>query len=127
MNKIVFDASAVIAAINGEAGKVEIIKYLKRGVISTVNFSESVSYLSRANLSSVEARNIVKDLIAEVIDFDEAQACLAAEFKIATKQYGFSLGDCACLALAKLNGWPVLTADKAWAKADLGVEVRLIR
>ena len=40
---------------------------------------------------------------------------------------GLSLGDRACVATAKHFGLPVITADKVWARLDLGVEVRLIR
>ena len=46
MSNIVFDASAIIAIINDEVGSKEIISYLKRGIISSVNFSESVSFLN---------------------------------------------------------------------------------
>lgn len=127
MSNIVFDASAIIAIINDEVGSKEIISYLKRGIISSVNFSESVSFLNRANLSILEARQITKDLLLEVIVFDEEQACLAAEFKGLTNKYGLSLGDCACLALAKSRNLPAITADRAWKDIDLGVKVILIR
>ncbi len=33
----------------------------------------------------------------------------------------------ASLALARLRGLPVLTADRAWVRLDVGVEVRPIR
>ena len=39
----------------------------------------------------------------------------------------FSLGDRACLALAKELDLPTVTADSAWAKTPVGVEVRLVR
>jgi len=38
-----------------------------------------------------------------------------------------SLGDRACLALATARGLPVLSADRSWARRDVGVEVQLIR
>jgi PIN domain nuclease of toxin-antitoxin system len=44
-----------------------------------------------------------------------------------SRRAGLSFGDRACLALALIHGLPVLTADRAWAKVDVGVEVRLIR
>ena len=95
--------------------------------MSTINFSESVDCLNRANLSIDESRHIVKDLLSEIIPFDEDQACLATEFKILTKKLGLSLGDCACLALAKLRNFAVITADLAWKEIDLGPKIIFIR
>jgi ribonuclease VapC len=48
---------------------------------------------------------------------------------IHTKPFGLSLGDHACLALAKRENLPALTADHSWLRAAplVGVEVRLIR
>ena len=51
----------------------------------------------------------------------------AASFDEVTKQHGLSLGDRACLALAKLRNLPVLTADTIWKELDLGVKIKLIR
>ncbi len=127
MNKIVFDASAIVALINNETGSMELLPYLKKGIISAVNFSEAVTCLTRANISMTEARDLIKDLLSEVIPYDERQALLTAEFKLATKKQGLSLGDCACLALAKLNKLPVLTADKIWSKINLDIEILFIR
>lgn len=127
MTNIVFDASAIIAVVNDEVGGKEIFNYLKHGIMSTVNFSESINCLQRANISIPEAKEIVKDLLSEIILFDEEQASLTAEFKTATKKYGLSLGDCACLALAKIRDLPVITADRAWGNINLGIKVILIR
>ena len=38
-----------------------------------------------------------------------------------TKPFGLSLADRACLVLARRLGLPVVTADRAWAKLDLGI------
>jgi ribonuclease VapC len=127
MSNIVFDASAIIAIINDEVGGKEVISYLKNGVMSAVNFSESVAFLNRASLSIDEARQIIKDLLADIILFDEDQAYLAAELKSSTKKFGLSLGDCACLALAKLRNLPVITADRAWKEVDLGIKIIFLR
>jgi PIN domain nuclease of toxin-antitoxin system len=37
------------------------------------------------------------------------------------------LGDRSCLALARSLGAPLLTADRAWQRIDLGIEIELIR
>jgi PIN domain nuclease of toxin-antitoxin system len=41
--------------------------------------------------------------------------------------HGLSTGDRACLALALDERIPALTADRAWSKIDVGVEIRTLR
>jgi PIN domain nuclease of toxin-antitoxin system len=57
-----------------------------------------------------------------VADADEASALY-----IETKAFGLSLGDRACLALAKRQQVTVWTADKVWKKLKVDVPVELIR
>jgi PIN domain nuclease of toxin-antitoxin system len=45
----------------------------------------------------------------------------------ATKALGLSLGDRACLALARRERLPILTADRSWAKLDLGIPIKVMR
>jgi PIN domain nuclease of toxin-antitoxin system len=59
--------------------------------------------------------------------FDGPMALRAGKLRAAARSRGLSLGDRACLALAQREGLPALTADRAWAGLDIGVEVRLIR
>jgi ribonuclease VapC len=40
---------------------------------------------------------------------------------------GLSFGDRACLALAKSLVAPALTADRSWARLDLGIAIEVIR
>ncbi len=49
-------------------------------------------------------------------------ARLAAE----TRSGGLSLGDCVCLATGRVTQLRV-TADRAWAKLDVGVQVTIVR
>ena len=44
-----------------------------------------------------------------------------------TKQYGLSLGDRGCIALAMFKNYPILTCDKIWQKIDLDVEFIMAR
>lgn len=55
------------------------------------------------------------------------QAISAGMLRATTRRFGLSLGDRCCLALAMELRVPVMTADRAWAGLDLGIEVRLIR
>ena len=127
MSKVVLDASAMMAVVNDEVGSDEVLPYLKQGVMSAVNFSEAIHCLNRIAIPTPEARQIIKDLLVEIMPYDEEQACLTAEFKLMTKKKGLSLGDCACLALAKRLNVSVVTADKVWSQLDLKVKVILLR
>jgi PIN domain nuclease of toxin-antitoxin system len=64
----------------------------------------------------------------EIVVFDQEQALQAAEIFPLTKPYGLSLGDRACIGLAKIRNLAVLTADIAWTEINgLNVDVISIR
>jgi PIN domain nuclease of toxin-antitoxin system len=44
-----------------------------------------------------------------------------------TASKGLSLGDRACLALARVRSLPAVTADRSWSGVDVGVQIQLIR
>jgi ribonuclease VapC len=62
-----------------------------------------------------------------VVDLDQNQALVAGALRKQTRSKGLSLGDRACLALAKSTGRIALTADRAWADLDVDVKVEVIR
>ena len=129
--KIVLDASSVIALINREKGCEIVEKYLEDAIISTVNFAEVISVVNRELFKSeadrIEGLKLITDTLPQIIDFDVNQAIISGELDSITKKYGLSLGDRACLALAKYKNIPVLTADKSWSKLNLGIKIKLIR
>jgi PIN domain nuclease of toxin-antitoxin system len=61
----------------------------------------------------------------EQIPFGKAAAELAAGYAQADR--ALSLGDRACLALAKTRNATAWTADRIWAQLKLDVSVELIR
>ena len=95
--------------------------------ISTVNLAEVVTRLVDWGIPIDDTRTLVADMRMEVADFDEDFAYRTGGFRTATRRRGLSLGDRACLALARRLDVPVLTADRSWADLDIGVEIRLIR
>lgn len=127
MAHYVLDASALLALVQNETGADIVMEHLTGSVISSVNYSEVISTLLRYNIEFSAAADIVNDLAIPVIDFTEVMAGLSAGLKEKTRAYGLSLGDCACLATAKFHDYDVITADKIWKKADIGVNVILIR
>lgn len=129
MNKVVLDASALLAMIYEEPGQEKVKEMLSHSLISTVNFSEVVAKIldRQPELSKIMVLTLLDSFRLNCIDFDEEQAEIAGELRPLTKKYGLSLGDRCCLALAKQKTLKVLTADRQWAQIDLGVEVELIR
>ena len=129
-NKIVFDASAIIALLELEEGWAIASENLNNAIVSTINLSEVMTVMNRkTNGKDVagEAFKLLRNTFPHIVDFNEEQAFIASSLDSVTKQYGLSLGDRACLALAKYKNLPVLTADKTWKQIESGVEIRLIR
>ena len=121
------DASAILALLKQEPfGKLD-PRRLFRATVSAVNLSEVLERLCSGGLSTSEADEAVAELNLRVADFDETQARLAAYLRPRTRRAGLSLGDRACLALGLTLDCPVITADRAWARLDVGVEVVVIR
>lgn len=127
MGRVVLDASAILALLNDEPGAAAVAAALEDAVVSAVNLSEVVAKLLEVGLSREEADEALGGLGLEVQPFDEAAAWAAGTLRAATRRAGLSLGDRACLALARELGVPALTADAAWLKAATGADVRLVR
>jgi PIN domain nuclease of toxin-antitoxin system len=86
-----------------------------------------VSFLSKKTQKQDEMIKFLTETFDCIEDFNIEQAIIAGSFISVTKDYGLSLGDRACLALAKYKNIPVLTADKTWTKLNLGIKIKLIR
>lgn len=123
---IVLDASALLAYLFEETGHQVVAQYIEDACISTVNLCEVAGRLVR---DGVDPRPLLQQLertAIEVIPFTQAHALYAANFIPQTQCYGLSLGDRACLGLAKDRQLAVLTADSVWSQL-VDVEVVLIR
>jgi len=127
MTSAVFDASAILALVNGENGSDAVLAVLDNASVCSVNHAEVVTKLVERGLTLNLARETLRSIGVTVIDFDVGLAERTGDLRRATKDRGLSLADRACLALAEREGVFALTADRTWAGLDLGVEVRLIR
>jgi PIN domain nuclease of toxin-antitoxin system len=127
MNKCVLDASAILTLLNNEAGAKTVEELLPGAIVSAVNYAEVVTRLTLLGMPESEIREALDILRLEIIAFDEEQSFQAGTFVNVTKQYGLSLGDRACLALALMNKLPAVTSDRVWQEVNAGIEVRLIR
>jgi ribonuclease VapC len=121
----ILDASAVLALLRRERGSTQVAAALPEAVMSCVNAAEVMRVLVRAGASPADAGRVFARLHLSVVAFSEEDVTAVTEMATLTPR--LSLGDCACLALGKRMGTEVLTADRAWATAKLGVTVRLFR
>ena len=127
MSDVVLDASALLAAINNEPGGERVKPLLRRALVSSVNLSETAAVLLAIGVAATTVRSGLSQLGVTTVPFDDALAFAAADLRPLTRPAGLSFGDRACLALALQRQLPVLTADRAWTRVGLGLEVRLIR
>ena len=125
--KIVLDASAVLAVLNDEPGADVVAASLRDSVISAVNVSETVAKLADGGMPDAAIREALRDLLLDVVPFDSELAYDAGLLRPSTRDAGLSLGDRACLALARRLGLRALTDDESWKRVAVGVEVSLIR
>lgn len=123
-NKVIFDASALLALIHQEPGAEIVAPLLKSSVMSTINIAECLNVLQRTGVNTKESVLLINDIIPLIIPFDLEQAELQSEIQ----HKSLSLGDRSCIALGIKLQAPVYTADKMWASLKLNdVEIRLIR
>ncbi|MGE0056908.1 MAG: type II toxin-antitoxin system VapC family toxin [Dehalococcoidia bacterium] len=128
MSDFVLDASAILAILNREPGWETAAELVTPGCfVSTVNLSEVVAKLRERGVSESDIEVELAGMDLEVILFSHAQAMDAGFLRPSTIAGGLSLGDRACLALARDLRLPALTGDGAWRAVDVGVEIRLFR
>jgi ribonuclease VapC len=124
---VVLDASAVVALAHGEPGADAVAPHVDGACISTVNWSEVARVSVAVGRDPAALHALLDDAGCRTIDFTVDDATLAARLWEGTREHGLSLADRACLALASRLGIPAVTADRAWTRLDVGVEVVVVR
>ena len=124
---VVLDSSALLAITYGEDGAAVALRAAGDAIMSAVNATEVITRLIDSGASQEEALRSLRKIGLAIRPFDESLALAAGFLRTATRQYGLSLGDRACLALALRERATVVTADRAWAKLELGIDVQVIR
>lgn len=125
--KPILDASALLALVFDEPGADVVARLAGGSSILSVNFSEVIQRVISIDGNPDRAEEAVDRLEIEVFSFDRKLARIAAELRQPTAFIGASFADRACLSLGLLTGRPILSSDRAWAKLDLGIEIRMIR
>lgn len=124
---IVLDASALLAFLFREPGHETVAPYLEDCCISAVNLAEVLGRFARDGHDVESALGVIAATEIVIVPFEASDAAEAAELLPATLGRGLSLGDRACLAVARSRALPALTADHDWEGLRVGVDVRLVR
>jgi ribonuclease VapC len=128
----VLDASALLAFIHDEPGADVVENALLKGAsISAANLAEVVSKLADSGddptdvIEGLRRRGTLTAL--EIMPLTVEDALAIANLQRRTRAQGLSLGDRACLGLARRLGLPALTADRSWLGLRLAIKVETIR
>ncbi len=76
-----------------------------------------------------EMHELFNEMGLEILPYEKETAIATGGIRKATQKKGLSLGDRACLAIAKQYKRIALTADKAWLdfQEEIGVKIECIR
>jgi Uncharacterized protein conserved in bacteria len=122
------DASALLVYLQRERGHLLVEPVLEAAAMSAVNLSEVLQESTAAGVSTAGLEADLQAVGVRFHSFDTEDAACAAALWASTRKLGLSLGDRACLALAKRLRLTAYTADRAWAAVHVpGVAVRTIR
>jgi len=129
MSEVVLDASALLALLNNEPGAAKVADVLAESRMLSVNLAEVVSHFIHAGMPAAEVDAMLHPLPVEIVAADQGLAHIAGRLRAVTASAGLSLGDRFCLALAKRDGLPAMTADKQWRTVadEAGVTISVIR
>jgi ribonuclease VapC len=125
--KVVFDTSAILALVKAELGWHKAAAVFPSAVLCTVNAAEVYTKFAEWQLPRHEQAKYQVMIEEIVVPFDHDLALRAGAFRSEIRQFGLSLGDRACLALAHRLGVRAMTTEKIWANLQIGVEIEVIR
>lgn len=117
----------MLALAKGESCASGVAADIGNSLVCSVNHSEVVSKLIEWGVTAELIRTSLEQFSYRIVDFDAELAFSAGLLRRYTRDYGLSLGDRACLALALRENLPVYTADRRWAELDLNIDIRLVR
>ena len=128
MNRIVLDASALLAVLLQERGAEKLsLELLSVAVVSAVNLAEVHSKLVLRGAKSDDAWQSSLSIVRDVMPFNAEHARAVGDLTSQTRSMGLALGDRACLALGLALNAPIYTADKSWTKLRLPARIHIIR
>jgi PIN domain nuclease of toxin-antitoxin system len=114
-----------MALLLQEPGEDVVAPLVGRAAWSTVNLCEVAGKLTDRGMPAPAVLEVLDQLNLTVHDFDSEMGFAAAELRRVVPR-GLSVGDRACLALARRLRLPAITAEREWKRlevADLVVSV----
>lgn len=127
MNRVVLDASAVLAVLFKETGTDIVAPVLFGATMSAVNYSEVLKKAIEKRADMDTTRHFLDRQSLNVVAFDVERAVAAALILPQTTDFGLSFADRACVSLGLQLQYEVFTAEKRMSLTGLDVSVRLIR
>ena len=124
--RYVLDSSVLMAIVKQEPGAIAGREALSDGMVSAVNFAETLGKLALQGFDPDSAERELRGAglsVSAVLDEDIAG--VVALHQLAKR--GISLADRFCLALAIRTGLPCLTGDRSWTELSLAVQVSVFR
>lgn len=124
---IVLDSSIVLADVFKEPGRISLAEIYDEAAISSIILAEIAAKLVERSFAADEFEFVMDYMRPICRPLTALQAIQAGRWRAQTRHLGLSLGDRCCLALALELDAEAYTADRVWAKLDLGVKIRVIR
>jgi PIN domain nuclease of toxin-antitoxin system len=123
------DASALLALLFSEPGAERVKAALDGALLGAVNLAEIVSHYAKLGASRSDIDALLSPLPIRVAPVDAGLSYDAGMLRPLALKGGLSLGDRYCLALAKRECVPAMTAERRWPDfaGAAGVTVELIR
>ena len=134
--RAVLDASAIVAVLFKERGHEAVVQIIKAGaVVTPTGLAEALTVARRKGhrRSTTELMDDLGELglMVEPIDADDAEAMadlLRRSDELDDPRLGsLSLGDAACLAVAKRLHLPAVASDGTWEVLDTDITVLPVR
>lgn len=123
----VLDASALLALLFDEPGAVTVADRVADGAtVSAVNLAEVATVLVRRGRDPHAVLGPLRAQV-DVVAFTDVDAILTAELYPLVSSKGLSLGDRACLALARRLCVRAVTAEHVWSGLDVDVDIEDVR
>jgi PIN domain nuclease of toxin-antitoxin system len=124
----ILDSSALLALVLEEPRQEYMRAVLRQGaVVNAANLAEVVARLVDYGYTDEAMDESITSLQLSIVEFQRTNAHESGLLRHTTKSAGLSVGDRACLALAREMNVPAVTADRIWATLNLGIDIQLIR